>query len=92
MKKETRIISLFIFLTLMTSQTHAENICLNKNSFFLEDETIQKIKAKDSALDLCRKMGSIDSQKELNSVLNKYFDDLEKINDRDRQKCQSKNE
>ena len=90
MKKETRIISLFIFLTLMTSQTHAENICLNKNSFFLEDETIQKIKAKDSALDLCRKMGSIDSQKELNSVLNKYFDDLEKINDRDRQKANQK--
>jgi hypothetical protein len=92
MKKEYRIISLFILSVshFMTSQSYADQLCLNKNSYFIDDETIQNVKDKDSSLAFCRKMGRIDSQKELNSVLNKYFDDLEKYNDHDRQKANQK--
>jgi hypothetical protein len=89
-KKKQALFSFMLFISSISFALAEGDICYNRNQYFLEDEITQKIKAKDSMLAACRKMGSIDSQKELDAMLKKYFDDLHKTNDRDRIKANQK--
>lgn len=93
MKIKKEFVLTFLFYSIFfnaSDSAFAQSFCANKNQYFLEDELIHKSKLKDMLLSACRKMGRIESQKELELVLNKFFDDVQKNNDRDRIKANQK--